>query len=199
MDTPVQLRAKGERAVLVGHDGRTEREVDPGNLALGGHLSDELHEWARVASAVLRSESATDAAAGAVVSRRGLQLATRVAASMGVPVGYLDPLTGRIFVLDPPAVGRARPPQRPTEPTPWLSGLGVSAFIVVLVFVAMLTLATTLAQTNFLWAVGSNAVVTAGLLPSVWLIRHTPIWRWVSLGVATGMALAWLTLPFILL
>jgi hypothetical protein len=104
-----------------------------------------------------------------------------------------------VSVVDPPVVERARPVPRPAEPTPWLPGLTVSVFVVVIVLFAMLTLAGTLAQTNFLWAIGSNAVVTAGLLPSVWLVRHTPIWRWIAFGVATGIGVAWLALPFILL
>lgn len=202
----MELRAVGERAVLVGHDGSTEREVDPGNLALDGDLSEALHEWARVAAAVLRS-AGTAGAAGAVVSRRGLQLATRLAATMGMPVGYEDPLTGEVSVVDPPAPDADRrpgarqtwTPRLPAEPAPWLTGLTVSAFIFVLVLFAVLTLAVTLSATNPLLAVASNVVVTAGLGPSVWLVRHTPIWRWIALGVAAAIGIAWIALPFILL
>ena len=99
----MQLRANGERAVLVGHDGVAEREMDPQRLPLGVELTDALHEWARVASAVRRSDanaSGGSDAAGAVVTRRGLQLAGRVAASMGVPVGYVDPLSGQELVVE---------------------------------------------------------------------------------------------------
>jgi hypothetical protein len=202
----MELRAVGERAVLVGHDGSAEREVDPGNLALDGDLSEALHEWARVSAAVLRSAGPGSAdAAGAVISRRGLQLATRLAAAMGVPVGYVDPLTGEVSVADPPTEDDERPPARqtwtpklPAEPVPWLTGLTVSGFIFVLVFFAVLTLAITLGATSPLLAVGSNVVVTVGLLPSVWLVRHTPIWRWIALGVAGAIGIAWLAVPFIL-
>ena len=196
----MRLRAVGERAVLVGHDGEAEREVDPFSLALDGELSEALHEWARVAAAVRRSASAGPGPAGAVISRRGLQLAERLAASMGVPVGYEDPLTGEVSIVDPPE-GEPHPPapREEPEPVPWLTGLTVSAFVFVLVMFAVLTLAITLAATNPLLAIASNVVVTAGMLPSVWLVRRTPIWRWISLGVAVAIGVGWLALPFIVL
>jgi hypothetical protein len=199
----MELRAVGERAVLVGHDGQGEREVDPGNLALERDLSEALHEWAKVASAVARSSTDEPGAAGAVVSRRGRQLASRLAASMGVPVSFVDPLTGEATVVEPPAEPASEPRPAPVtadgEPIPWLPGLTVSAFVFVLILVAVLTLAVTLGATNPLLAIASNVVVTAGLLPSVWLIRNTPIWRWVGFGIAAGIAVGWLALPFILL
>jgi hypothetical protein len=207
----IELRAVGERAVLVGHDGQAEREVDPGTLALDADLSEGLHEWARVAAAVQRSTPPEGAgAAGAVVSRRGLQLAIRLAGAMGVAVGYVDPLTGEVSVVDPPDEEPedveqpartswllAAPAGPSDEPVPWATGLTVSAFIFVLVLFAVLTLAITLGSTNPLLAVASNVVVSAGLLPSVWLVRKTPIWRWISYGVAAGIAAGWLALPFI--
>lgn len=199
----MELRAVGERAVLVGHDGSAEREVDPDNLALDADLSEALHEWARVASAVARSTPDNPGPAGAVVTRRGLQLATRLAALMGVAVGYVDPLTGEVSVVDPPEdeepEAKPRPADPPAEPAPWLTGLTVSAFMFVLVLFAVLTLAITLAETNPLLAVASNVVVSSGLLPSVWLVRQTPIWRWIAFGVAAAIAVGWLALPFILL
>lgn len=196
----MQLRANGERAVLVGHDGSAERAIDPRRLPLGVELTDALHEWARVASAVGRGGQEANPAAGAVVTRRGLQLAGRVAASMGVPVGYLDPLSGEELTVEPPAAEpRPQRPAPPPEPTPWLTGLTVSAVSLTLVMITVVTLAATLADTHALLAVASNAVVTAGLLPSLWLIRRQPIWRWVSYGVAGAIALAWLALPFVLL
>jgi Protein of unknown function (DUF2537) len=192
----VQLRANGERAVLVGHDGTAHREVDPRRLPLGVELTDALHEWARVASVVQRGDPDTQPAAQAVITRRGLQLASRVAASMGVPVTFLDPLTGEEHTLDPPP--KAPNPTRPPEPTPWLTGLTVTAASLVVALLTTVTLAATLAETNVLLAIASNVVVTAGLLPSLWLVRRTPIWRWVAYGVTTAIALAWLALPLIL-
>lgn len=197
-DTRLELRVAGERAVLVGFDGDSEREVDPDRLALERDLAEALHEWARVASAVLRSPTG-GVSAGAVISRRGRQLAARVAAAMGVPVGYRDPLTGELTTVDPPPEEPDRTVERPPEPVPWLTGLTVTGFVFLLVLFAVLTLAVTLAVTNPLLAIGSNIVVTVGMLPSVWLVRHTPIWRWIGFGVALAIGVAWLALPFILL
>jgi hypothetical protein len=199
----VQLRASGERAVLVGFDltadGAAEQEVDPRRLPLGAELTDALHEWARVASAVQRSATDGNDAAGAVVTRRGRQLAARVAASMGVPVGYLDPLSGEESVIEPPARNQRARPAPPPEPVPWLTGLTVSGACAALLVITIVTLAATLAETNVLLALGSNIVVTAGLLPSVWLVRRQLIWRWVALGVAVALVVGWLALPFIIL
>jgi hypothetical protein len=194
----MQLRAVGERAVLVGGDG--EHEVDPGRLALAGDLPEALHEWARVAQAVVRSNPDGGQAAGSVINRRGIQLAARVAASMGVPVSYVNPLTGEVSVVEPPARPIRAPAGRAAEvePVPWPTGLTVAAFVFLVVVYAVLTLAITLAATLPLLAIGSNLVITVGLLPSVWLVRRTPIWRWVALGVAAGIGVGWLALPFIL-
>jgi hypothetical protein len=194
----LRLRAVNERAVLVGHDGEAEREVDPDNLALDGELSEALHEWAKVATAIQRGTEPGGAGA-AVIARRGLQLAGRLAAVMGVPVGYVDPVTGEVEMVEPPEEEPPPAPPREPESVPWLPGLTVSAFIFVLVMFAVLTLATTLAVTNPLLAIASNVVVTIGMLPSVWLVRRTPIWRWIALGVASAIAVGWLALPFILL
>jgi uncharacterized protein DUF2537 len=195
----VQLRAIGERAVLVGHDGVAEREVDPRRMPLGAELTDALHEWARVAAAVQRSAPDANEAAGAVVTRRGLQLTARVAATMGVPVGYRDPLSGEESLVEPPERQRRRRPVHPPEPVPWLTGLTVSAACMALLAITMITLASILAETNVLLAVASNVVITGGLLPSVWLVRRQPIWRWGALGVAVALVLGWLALPFIVL
>jgi hypothetical protein len=191
----VELRTDGDRAVLVGGD--DDAAMDPGRLPLGTELTDALHEWAKVAAAVSRAEPGVTA--GAVVSRRGLQLAGRVATSLGVPVNYVDPLTGESALLTPAAAAPPRPPRpahRP-EPMPWLTGLTVSGASLVLVVITVVTLAVTLAETYSLLAVASNVVVTAGLLPSLWLIHRQPIWRWVAYGVAVGIALSWLALPFV--
>ena len=199
----MQLRAVGERAVFVGHDGLADREVEPRHLRLDDELTEALHEWARVAAAVRRTAAGEEAAAAAVVARRGLQLAGRVAEALGAPISYVDPVTGRSRTIDPPVPARPAPPGPPpsteTEPVPWLTGLTLAGASLGLVFVAMVTLAATLAETHLLLAVGSNVVVTGGLLPSLWLIHRLPIWRWVAYGVAVAIALAWLALPLVLI
>jgi hypothetical protein len=190
----IQLRASGDRAVLVDGDGSAATE--PGRLPLGTELTDALHEWAKVAAAVARAEPG--AAAGAVVSRRGLQLAGRVATSLGVAVRYVDPLSGDESVVEPVRAAPPPPrPPRPPEPVPWLTGLTVAGASLTLTVVTVVTLAITLAETHWLLAVASNVVVTAGLLPSLWLIHRQPIWRWMAYGVAVGLGIAWLALPFV--
>jgi hypothetical protein len=189
----IQLRANGDRAVLV--DG--EAVSEPGRLPLGVELTDALHEWAKVAAAVSRAEPGT--AAGAVVSRRGLQLAGRVATSLGVAVRYVDPLSGDESVVEPVRLPKPPPrPPLPPEPTPWLTGLTVAGAGLAVTVLTVVTLAATLAETYSLLALASNVVVTAGLLPSLWLIHRQPIWRWVAYGVAVGLAIGWLALPFVL-
>ncbi|MCR6484241.1 DUF2537 domain-containing protein [Amycolatopsis sp. OK19-0408] len=196
----MELRIRGERAVLAGPGGDHAREVDPHKLAIGADLAQALHEWARVAAAV-SAESGGEA--GAVVSQRGRQLAGRLAAVMGTSVRFVDPVTGADTVVDPPpraeAPGRKfvrtllGPPGPPGEPTPWLTGLTVSAFIAAVVVVAMLALASTLARETSGWlALVASVVVTAGIAPSLWLIRRTPILRWAAYGAAGGVVIAWI-------
>lgn len=218
----MELRARDERPVLVGED----REVDPDTLPLGAELTADLREWARVAGAVGRAGAAEREQAAAVVSRRGRQLAVRVAAAVGAPVSYVDPLSGEVAVLDPadhaaagpartgpaltdfaaadpaasdPALAESAVSEPPAEPTPWGTGLLVAAFAFTLVVFAVGTLAATLNENSTLLAVGAHVVVTGGLLPSVWLTRTVPIWRWVAYGVAGGIAAGWVALPFIVL
>lgn len=193
----MELHARDERAVLVGHDGTAEREVDPDSLALGAELAASLHEWARVVGAVHRSEAGEPGQAGFVVSRRGRQLAGRVANAMGTPISYVDPLTGEATLVEPAERPAARR-DRAHEPTPWLTGLIIAFFTFVFVAVAINALAATLAETSPLLGVGSNIVVTAGLLPSIWLARRTPVLRWLAVGTAAGIAVGWIGLPFIL-
>lgn len=189
----MELRIRGEQAVLAGPGGEHAREVDPRRLAIGTDLAQDLHEWARVASAVTRSEADADAA-GSVVSQRGRQLAARLAAVMGTEVRFVDPVTGTETVVEPPP--RPDQPARaatPEEPTPWSTGLTVSAFAAVVVIVAMLALAGTLARETSTWlALIASLVVTGGVAPSLWLGRKVPILRWAVYGAGGGLVLAWI-------
>ncbi|AIG73465.1 Hypothetical protein AJAP_02695 [Amycolatopsis japonica] len=193
----MELRIREGRAVLAGPGGESAREVDPHSLAIGSDLAQALHEWARVASAV--GSSGTEAAS--VVSQRGRQLAQRVAATMGTSVRFVDPVSGDGVIIDPPAPAPRSElarrlfgtPDPAGEPTPWLTGLTVSAFVAAVVVVAMLALANTLArETNGWLALLASAVVTAGITPSLWLARRVPIVRWASFGAAAGIVIAWI-------
>lgn len=196
----MELRIREDRAVLKGHGAAYTREIDPHSLALGVELSDALHEWARVAAAVRRAAEAGERGeAAAVVSRRGQQLAARVATAMGTPVHYIDPVTDEETVVPPmppedsPSLARRVFGTAEVEPTPWGTGLVVSAFVAVVVIIAMLALAVALAAETAGWVVLlASIVVTAGIAPSLWLTRRLPIIRWISLGAAAGVVLSWL-------
>lgn len=191
----VELRTNGERAELIGPD---EQVLDRHALEIPAELSTSLDEWAQVVAAMQRADAPEDATAAVVVSRRGRQLADRLAAVLDTTVRYHDPLTGEILLVDATAA-EPEPQQPEREPTPWLTGLTVSVLVAVVTLAAVLTLAVTLNETSPFLAIGANLVVTAGLAPSVWLARRVLIWRWVALGVAAGLALGWIALIFITL
>lgn len=175
--TGLELRARDGRAVLV-FWGSAE-EVRPEGLPDG--LAADLHEWARVAGAVRRA-GAAGGEAGTLVSRRGRQLADRLAAGTGARVGYVDPVRGGVEVL------------LPREPTPWGTGLAVSALAAVLAGVAVFALSIGLAGVSGWLAVLGNLLMAAGIAPSVWFAGSLPVWRWVAFGVAAGVPLAWVAL-----
>jgi len=192
----VELRAERGRAVLVGAP-----ELFQPPTALAGALD----EWAEVAHAVC-SDDDTDRATAELVSARGRQLAARLAAVAGTPVGYADPVHGVVENVPPvPLVPQpqptpyprrtysAPPPGDPAEPTPWATGLTVSAFAAVVVLAAVVTLVRGLAEVTWLLGALGLIMVTGGLAPSIWLARHTPLWRWVGFGVAAGIALSWIS------
>lgn len=210
----MELRVRGDRAVL------TERGADaePESLPLGADLAAALHEWARVA-AVVRKASAGGPAAIAepgedtvgVVSRRGHQLAGRVATEMRTPVQYVDPVTEIATVVVPNPAATTSGPRHaapggsglfrrtPGEPTPWATGLTVSVFLAAVVLVGMIALMSTLAESTTAWlAVGAVIVVTVGLAPSLWMGRRVPILRWACLGAAAGIAASWVAMVFLL-
>jgi Protein of unknown function (DUF2537) len=178
----VELRADQGRAVLVGA---------PDRLELPPALANALRDWAEVARAVCQ-EANTDQAAVELVSLRGRHLASRLAATVGTDISYADPIRGVVEQVPAPA-----PRDQPTpvpEPTPWATGITVSAFTAAVVLSAVITLTAGLSDVHPLLALFGNLAVGAGLAPSVWLSRHTPVWRWVGYGVIAGMLLAWFAL-----
>ncbi|PRY46433.1 DUF2537 domain-containing protein [Umezawaea tangerina] len=208
----MELRVQAGRAVLAGESEAGELEVDPHTLPLGAGLADALHEWAKVAEAVLRTNAPADGAAGALVTRRGRQLAGRLAADMGVQVAFADPVTGERHLVDASQSGvRPRIPIKPTqpdlvpepdepaEPTPWGTGLTVSVFSGSVVAFMVVTLSLGLGETNRWLALIANVLVVGGIAPSVWLARKVLVWRWVAYGVTTGVVLAWIALILTLL
>jgi hypothetical protein len=85
------------------------------------------------------------------------------------------------------------------EPTPWATGLTISAMTAVIVGIALFSLSQGLATVGVWPVVLANLLVAAGLAPSMWLARVTPIWRWVAHGTAAGILLTWITLLLSLL
>ncbi len=88
---------------------------------------------------------------------------------------------------------------QPGEPTPWATGLTVSAAAAAVVGVALLSLSQGLASNGSWVVVLANLLVAAGLTPSIWLGRATPIWRWVAYGTAAGIVATWIALLLSLL
>lgn len=201
----MELRVRDGRAVLAGNDESGEREVDPHSLPLGADLAEALHEWAKVADAVVRTETPADGVASALVTRRGKQLAGRIAAAMNATVYYTDPVSGELVSVEAPdePVKTAKTPKtspKPEpEPTPWGTGLTVSFITASIVTVTVVSLSLGLGETSQWLALVANVLVVGGLAPSVWLGRKVPVWRWVAYGVVTGVLVAWLALILTLL
>jgi hypothetical protein len=72
--------------------------------------------------------------------------------------------------------------------------MAVAAFFAVLVAVADVVLATAFGGAFGLLWVPANMLVTAGTMPSLWLTREVPFWRWPAFGAAAGLAAAWVVL-----
>lgn len=198
----MELRVRDGRAVLAGNDESGEREVDPHSLPLGAELAEALHEWAKVADAVVRTETPADGVASALVARRGRQLAGRIAAVMNATVSYTDPVSGELVSVeapDEPAKAPVQSPEPTEEPTPWGTGLTVSFITAAIVTVTVVSLSLGLGETSRWLALVANVLVVGGLAPSVWLGRKVPVWRWVAYGVVTGVLVAWLALILTLL
>jgi hypothetical protein len=197
----VELHARSGRAVLVGVEDRTRREWDPSGLRLPTALVEALHEWARTVDTLAEQEDVAEDSVR-LASRRGRQLAMRLAVETGGEVGYVDPLSGEIN-----RVGWRRPARRvsargtgvPAPPTPWATGLTVSAVIAAIVMIALVVVTLGLAEVNGLLALVINLAVVAGFVPSIWLGRQVLVWRWVAFGAAGGIVLAWIALLLSLL
>lgn len=193
--------------MLVERTDRGGQERAPEALELPETLVQSLHEWAGVVGTLEPVDATSDSAE--VLSRRGRQLAVRLATEVGGQVGYHDPLSGKLT-----RVGRQRPVERSATrataeqdadttrlpppgqapPTPWGTGLAVAAIVAALVAVALVIISAGLAEVNVLLAIAVNLAVAAGTAPSIWIGRRLLVWRWVALGAAGGIVLAWIAL-----
>lgn len=175
----MELRAFGGRAVLV-RSGSVE-ELTPEDLPLPDGLAPALHEWATVACAVTRSRVRHGEPA-ALVSERGRRLAGLIACGAGVPVEYADPVHGLVELI------------APDEPTPWATGLPISAFTATLTALVVVALGAGLTEISGWLAVLVNVLVGAGSVPWIRHAQSLPVWRWLAYGVIVGLPAAWLTL-----
>ncbi|TQC46435.1 DUF2537 domain-containing protein [Rhodococcus sp. WS4] len=89
------------------------------------------------------------------------------------------------------------PPHSPYPPpaaTPWFTGLLVAGFAAAVVTVAVIAFGSQLARINAVLAVFLELVVVAGVAPSAWRLRRTPVWRWLVYGAAAGVLAGWIAL-----
>ena len=93
--------------------------------------------------------------------------------------------------VDP--AGARRPPE-PPGPTPWATGLLIAAFVAVFLTLADVALCRAFAEAFGLLWIPANLLVGAGLAPSLWLLRRTPLWRWPALGATVGLGVSWVVL-----
>lgn len=63
-----------------------------------------------------------------------------------------------------------------------------------MVAVALMAFGSQLARINLVLAVVLELVVVAGVAPSVWRLRRTPVWRWLVYGAAAGVVAGWTAL-----
>jgi hypothetical protein len=164
----------------------------PGDGPLPSDLQEAVREWSALAVLAGRSAGPGERA---LLRRRGLQLAARVADVLGRPVEFTDPSTGEIESVRVGAPGPApRLSVRPAGPTPWATGLTVSAFFAVLAAIGDIALSRAFAEAFGLLWIPANLLVAVGLAPSMYLLRKVPFWRWPAIGAAAGLAAAWVAL-----
>ncbi len=80
------------------------------------------------------------------------------------------------------------------HPTPWGTGLTVSAFTAAVVAAAIVVLSLGMTRVHPLVSAGLNLVAVGGLAPTLWGWRSIPVRRWFVLGAATGVAIGWISL-----
>ncbi len=70
----------------------------------------------------------------------------------------------------------------------------MAGFAAVVVAVAIMAFGSQLARIHLTLAVVLELVVVAGVAPSVWRLRRTPVWRWLVYGAAAGVVAGWTAL-----
>ena len=167
------------------------QERDTGDVRLTDDLRAALREWVTVAETVRRSGDARELD---LLRRRGRQLALRVSDVLGRPVEFVDPVSGEVESIRVEAPPRPALAPEPPGPVPWATGTAVAAFFAVLVTVADVVLAGAFAGAFGLLWIPANLLVTAGTVPSIWMAREVPFWRWPALGAGVGLVVAWVVM-----
>ncbi|MFM9034699.1 MAG: DUF2537 domain-containing protein [Mycobacterium sp.] len=80
------------------------------------------------------------------------------------------------------------------EPTPWGTGLTVSAFVAAVVGAAIVVLGLGMTRVHPLISIALNLVAVGGLAPTLWEWRARPVRRWFVLGAAVGVAVGWIAM-----
>lgn len=80
------------------------------------------------------------------------------------------------------------------QPAPWATGLPIATFFAVLVAIGDVAFVRAIdGIAGPLW-IPANLAVCAGLAPGIWLLRRVLFWRWLALGIAIGLVVAWVVL-----
>jgi hypothetical protein len=203
------------------------REGDVRDARLPGELRTALREWADVAETVIRSGDADEVdllrRRGRQLASRAAEALGRPVEFVDPVSGSVESILGATAragtatngaVRAPAAVdgvpangvvarsaGAIAPRQtlEPPGPTPWGTGTAVAAFFAVVVALADVVLANAFAGAFGLLWIPANLLVTVGTVPSLWLAREVPFWRWPALGAAVGLAAAWVVMLLALL
>ena len=158
----------------------------------------------RVADVVGRPVEFVDPVSGSVESIRGAAgngAGTNGAVRAGGAVNGASVNGASVNGAAARGAGAIAPRQtlEPPGPTPWGTGLAVSAFFAVVVALADIVLADAFAGAFGLLWIPANLLVTAGTVPSLWLAREVPFWRWPAFGAAGGLVAAWVVMLLALL
>ncbi|UYP19704.1 DUF2537 domain-containing protein [Rhodococcus sp. Z13] len=85
-------------------------------------------------------------------------------------------------------------PASDSAPTPWATGLTLTAFSLAATVVAVVAFGQVLARIHPILAIAVNLVAAAGSVPTLWAWIRVPVLRWFAAGVAAGIPIGWLVL-----
>jgi hypothetical protein len=84
----------------------------------------------------------------------------------------------------------------PAPTTPWSTGLTLTAFVFAMTVVTFIAIGEVLIDIHPAVAVFVNVVAVAGATPTLLVWRRRPVWRWVAMGIAAAVPVAWSVLLF---